>query len=65
MLTEKEIAQRQHDARNALSSQRLEGLEPDARVIEQTRQYVAGEVELSDVIEEFVGRVNRGEVLSK
>lgn len=62
MLTAKQIAQRQHDARNALASQRLEGLEPDTEVLEATQRYITGEIELSDVLKDFVGLVARGEV---
>ncbi|SAI73136.1 Uncharacterised protein [Bordetella ansorpii] len=62
MLTPKEIEQRRRDVDDALASQRLEGLEPDAQTVRQMQQYVDGQVELADVVAIFARRVAGGEV---
>ncbi|SAI46798.1 Uncharacterised protein [Bordetella ansorpii] len=62
MLTPQEIAQRQRAVEDALASQRLEGLEPDAQALHQMQQYVQGHVELADIVAMFSRRVGNGEV---
>ncbi|WP_208436157.1 antitoxin VbhA family protein [Bartonella phoceensis] len=62
MLSEDEIKLRRLYAENALASQRLEGLEPDPKVVEQMERVIIGELEISEVIEEYIERVKRGEV---
>ncbi|MCL6230285.1 antitoxin VbhA family protein [Bartonella bilalgolemii] len=62
MLSEDEIKLRRLYAENALASQRLEGLEPDQKVVEQMERVIIGELETSDVIKDLLERVKRGEV---
>ncbi|WP_034987941.1 antitoxin VbhA family protein [Bartonella florencae] len=62
MLSEDEIKRRRFHAKNALASQRLEGLEPDPQVVAQVERYIIGELEISDVIKDYIERVKRGEV---
>ncbi|MGF7158334.1 MULTISPECIES: antitoxin VbhA family protein [unclassified Bartonella] len=62
MLSEEEIKRRRFDAKNALASQRLEGLEPDPQVVAQVERYIIGELEISDIIKDYIERVKRGEV---
>ncbi|WP_375664453.1 antitoxin VbhA family protein, partial [Bartonella sp. CL50QHWL] len=47
---------------NALASQRLEGLEPDPKVVEQMERVIIGELETSDILKDYMERVKRGEV---
>lgn len=65
MLSEEEIKWRRLYAENALASQRLEGLEPDPKVVEQMERVIIGELEISDVIKDYIDdvkeRVKRGE----
>ncbi|EJF93859.1 antitoxin VbhA family protein [Bartonella elizabethae] len=62
MLSEEEIKQRRFAAENALVSQRLEGLEPDPKVVEQMERVIIGELETSDIIKDLLERVKRGDV---
>ncbi|WP_375612410.1 MULTISPECIES: antitoxin VbhA family protein [unclassified Bartonella] len=62
MLSEEEIKLRRLYAENALASQRLEGLEPDSKVVEQMERVIIGELETGDVIKDLLERVKRGEV---
>ncbi|WP_375640347.1 MULTISPECIES: antitoxin VbhA family protein [unclassified Bartonella] len=62
MLSEEEIKLRRIYAENALASQRLEGLEPDPKVVEQMERVIIGELETSDIIKDYMERVRRGEV---
>ncbi|WP_375637007.1 MULTISPECIES: antitoxin VbhA family protein [unclassified Bartonella] len=62
MLSEEEIKLRRIYAENALASQRLEGLEPDPKVVEQMERVIIGELETSDIITDYMERVRRGEV---
>ncbi|WP_375684445.1 MULTISPECIES: antitoxin VbhA family protein [unclassified Bartonella] len=62
MLSEEEIKLRRIAAENALASQRLEGLEPDPLVVAQVERYIIGELEISDIITDYMERVRRGEV---
>ncbi|WP_375648951.1 antitoxin VbhA family protein [Bartonella sp. MU70NMGDW] len=62
MLSEEEIKRRRFYAENALASQRLEGLEPDPKVVEQMERVIIGELETSDIIKDYMERVKRGEV---
>ncbi len=47
---------------NALASQWLAGLEPDAQTIADSEKWTWGEVEIADVIARFANRVKRGEI---
>ena len=62
MLDEREVAARRQALANALANQRLEGLEPDQQVLVEMERVVVGELDISDVIRDFIGRVTRGEV---
>jgi cytochrome P450 len=62
MITKREQEERREIMQNALASQRLEGLEPDAKAIADSEKWVRGEVEIRDLIEDFTARVKRGEV---
>ncbi|QEE08112.1 antitoxin [Bartonella kosoyi] len=62
MLSEDEIKRRRFAAKNALASQRLEGLEPDPKVVEQMERVIIGELEISDVIKDLMERIKRGEI---
>ncbi len=62
MLSEDEIKRRRFAAKNALASQRLEGLEPDQQVVSQMERVIIGELETSDVIKNLMERIKRGEV---
>ncbi|WP_375613214.1 antitoxin VbhA family protein [Bartonella sp. AP153HLJHH] len=62
MLSEEEIKLRRLYAENALASQRLEGLEPDPKVVEQMERVIIGELETSDILKDYMERVKRGEV---
>ncbi|WP_375670224.1 antitoxin VbhA family protein [Bartonella sp. PS7NMGDW] len=62
MLSEEEIKLRRFAAKNALASQRLEGLEPDPKVVEQMERVIIGELEISDILKDYMERVKRGEV---
>ncbi|WP_273756642.1 antitoxin VbhA family protein [Bartonella sp. MM73XJBT] len=62
MLSEDEIKLRRFDAKNALASQRLEGLEPDPQVVAQMERVIIGELEIGDIIKDYIERVKRGEV---
>nr|3ZCB_B Chain B, ANTITOXIN VBHA [Bartonella schoenbuchensis] len=62
VLSEEEIEYRRRDARNALASQRLGGLEPDPQVVAQMERVVVGELETSDVIKDLMERIKREEI---
>ncbi len=62
MLTRREQSERRESMQNALASQRLEGLEPDAQTIADAERWTRGEVEIAEVIANFANRVKRGEV---
>lgn len=62
MLTRLERSERYESMQNALASQRLEGLEPDAQTIADTEKWTRGEVAIANVIANFANRVKRGEV---
>ncbi|WP_375628016.1 MULTISPECIES: antitoxin VbhA family protein [unclassified Bartonella] len=61
-MSEEEIKLRRLYAENALASQRLEGLEPDPKVVEQMERVIIGEFETSDILKDYMERVKRGEV---
>jgi DNA invertase Pin-like site-specific DNA recombinase len=46
-----EVAERLAIVRNALASQRIEGLEPDVRAVVDAEKWAHGEIEISDAIE--------------
>lgn len=48
---------------NALANQRMEGLEPEARVVLDLQRFARGECEIGVVLSNFKARIARGEVL--
>jgi len=61
-LAPEESAERRRAADNALASQKLEGLEPAPLIIAEVERYIVGELDLGDIIERYLDRVNRGQV---
>ncbi|WP_162934987.1 antitoxin VbhA family protein [Pseudomonas cavernae] len=59
-MTDAERATHRLTVDNAIASQRLEGLEPDAEVIEQLRDYAEGRREIGDIVEELHKRIVGG-----
>lgn len=57
MLSEQEQIERQQTVRNALASQRIEGLEPDAIVIEDAEKWVRGEITIDTAVANYKARV--------
>lgn len=62
MISKREQKERKEIMLNALASERLEGLEPDAKAIADSERWGRGEVEIRDIIEDFTARVKRGEI---
>ncbi|EOU9569508.1 TPA: antitoxin VbhA family protein [Pseudomonas aeruginosa] len=48
---------------NAIASQRLEGLEPDAEVIRQLEAFAEGTLGIGAILGEFRGRIMEGRLL--
>jgi Antitoxin VbhA len=57
MLSEQEQIQRQETVQNALASQRIEGLEPDAIVIEDAQKWSRGEITIDTAVANYKARV--------
>ncbi len=57
MLSEHEQIERQQTVQNALASQRIEGLEPDAIVIEDAEKWVRGEITIDTAVANYKARV--------
>ncbi|NNB82290.1 antitoxin VbhA family protein [Pseudomonas aeruginosa] len=62
-LSETERAERRQAVANALASQRLEGLEPDAEVTRQLAAFAEGSLGVEAILEEFRGRIVGGRLL--
>lgn len=60
-LDEQELAARRAALDNAIATQRLEGLEPDAQTITDLERVVRGEIEVVDVITRLRQRIAAGE----
>ena len=56
MIAEQEQIERHAVVQSALASQRMEGLEPDARVIEDAEKWARGEMAISAAIADFKSR---------
>lgn len=56
------VAQRMFAVRNAVASQRLEGLEVDHRTIVDLERAARGEIDAKDVIAAIHGRISRAEI---
>lgn len=59
MIAEQEQVARQTVVKNALASQRLEGLEPERQVLEDAQKWARGEKTISQAIAEFKARLQR------
>lgn len=59
MLALQEQIERRATMQNALASQRMEGLEPDTKVVEDVEKWARGEITLSAAIADFKTRVAR------
>ncbi len=59
-----EHSERRQDVANAIASQRLEGLEPDAEVIRQLEAFAEGRLGVEAILEGFRGRIVGGQLLS-
>lgn len=56
------VSARQAAVTNALANQRLEGLEPEAKVVLDLQRFARGECEINVVLNNFKARIARGEV---
>lgn len=63
-LGETEHSERRQAVANAIASQRLEGLEPDAEVIRQLEAFAEGRLGVEAILEGFRGRIVGGQLLS-
>ncbi|WNW12256.1 antitoxin VbhA family protein [Pseudomonas sp. DTU_2021_1001937_2_SI_NGA_ILE_001] len=62
-LSQTEHSERRQAVANALASQRLEGLEPDAEVIRQLEAFAEGTLAIKAILEAFRGRIVDGRLL--
>jgi len=60
--TEMELKERYADLENAIASQRLEGLEPDARTIEDMQCVVRGEIDTKEASRRLMERFALGQI---
>lgn len=60
-LDDQELAARRAALDNAIATQRLEGLEPDAQTIADLERVVRGDIEVGDVIARLRQRIAAGE----
>lgn len=57
MIAEQEQIERRAAVQNALASQRMEGLEPDPKVVEDAQKWARGEKTISQAVAEFKARL--------
>ena len=57
MLKKQEQIERHAVVRNALASQRMEGLEPDAEVIVDAKKWANGEMTINAAVDAFKARL--------
>ena len=62
-LSEAERAERRQAVANAIASQRLEGLEPDAEVIRQLEAFAEGRLGIEAILEGFRSRIVKERLL--
>jgi hypothetical protein len=60
MIAEQEQIERRAVVQSALGSQLIEGLEPDATVIEDAEKWVRGEMTIAAAIANYKARVQHG-----
>ena len=63
--TEHELAKRNMALENAIASQRLEGLEPDPKTIEDLKCVVRGEFDVEESLRRVKERISLGEFRKK
>ena len=63
--TEEELAKRNLALENAIASQRLEGLEPDPKTIEDLKCVVRGEFGIEESLRRVKERISLGEFRKK
>ena len=59
MIAEQEMIARRAAIQSALASQRMEGLEPEAQVLEDAQKWARGEKSISQAIADFKERLQR------
>lgn len=64
MLSAHDLKERRHVVANAVASQRLEGLEPDARTVADLIRASAGELSVADALRTLKDRIAAGEFRS-
>ncbi len=57
MLSKQKQIERSAIVQSALASQRIEGLEPDAKVVEDARKWTRGEVSIAAAVAAYKARV--------
>lgn len=57
MIAEQEQIERRSAVLNALASQRMEGLEPDPKVVEDAQKWARGEKTISQAVADFKARL--------
>jgi len=62
-LSQTERSERRQAVANAIASQHLEGLEPDAEVIRQLEAFAEGKIGIEAILEGFRGRIVEGRLL--
>lgn len=60
-MTDREMTKRREGVENAIATQRLEGLEPDARTIAELQQVAAGELDTAEALRRARARIAAGE----
>jgi hypothetical protein len=60
MIAKQEQIERRAALKNALASQLIEGLEPDATVIEDAEKWARGEITIAAAIANYKARVRHG-----
>jgi hypothetical protein len=61
-ITEKGLAKRELALENAIASHRLEGLEPDARTVEDLQCVVRGEFNVEESLRRLRERIRLGQI---
>ncbi len=57
MIAEQEQIERRAAVQNALANQRMEGLEPDAKVVEDAQKWARGEKTICQAVAELKARL--------
>lgn len=65
MSTNISLRARQDIVANAIANQRLEGLEPDAKVVLDLQRFARGQCDIDEVLSSFKARAANGEFLRK